>query len=65
MTTGERDGLDEAAQEERVADSAPHLPMKRMGAMDDIADAVLFLASDEASYVTGQELIVDGGYVVR
>jgi NAD(P)-dependent dehydrogenase (short-subunit alcohol dehydrogenase family) len=39
--------------------------MKRMGAMDDIADAILFLASDEASYITGQELIVDGGYVVR
>jgi 3-oxoacyl-[acyl-carrier protein] reductase len=39
--------------------------MKRMGAMDDIADAVLFLASDEASYITGQEVIVDGGYVVR
>ena len=36
-----------------------------MGAMDDIADAILFLASDEASYVTGQEVIVDGGYVVR
>ena len=33
--------------------------------MDDIADAILFLASDEASYITGQELIVDGGYVVR
>ena len=65
MTTGERDGLDEDAQEERVAGFAAHLPMKRMGAMDDIADAVLFLASDEASYVTGQELIVDGGYVVR
>jgi NAD(P)-dependent dehydrogenase (short-subunit alcohol dehydrogenase family) len=65
MTTGEREGLDEAAQEERVAGFAAHLPMKRMGAMDDIADAVLFLASDEASYITGQELIVDGGYVVR
>ncbi|HEY3669463.1 MAG TPA: SDR family NAD(P)-dependent oxidoreductase [Acidimicrobiia bacterium] len=65
MTTGERDGLGEAAQEERVAGFAAHLPMKRMGAMDDIADAILFLASDEASYVTGQELIVDGGYVVR
>jgi NAD(P)-dependent dehydrogenase (short-subunit alcohol dehydrogenase family) len=65
MTTGEREGLDEDAQEERVAGFAAHLPMKRMGAMDDIADAILFLASDEASYVTGQELIVDGGYVVR
>jgi NAD(P)-dependent dehydrogenase (short-subunit alcohol dehydrogenase family) len=65
MTTGERDGLDEDAQEERVAGFAAHLPMKRMGAMDDIADAILFLASDEASYITGQELIVDGGYEVR
>jgi NAD(P)-dependent dehydrogenase (short-subunit alcohol dehydrogenase family) len=65
MTTGERDGLDEEAQEERLAGFAAHLPMKRMGAMDDIADAILFLASDEASYITGQELIVDGGYVVR
>jgi NAD(P)-dependent dehydrogenase (short-subunit alcohol dehydrogenase family) len=65
MTTGEREGLDEDAQEERVAGFAAHLPMKRMGAMDDIADAVLFLSSDESSYVTGQELIVDGGYVVR
>ena len=65
LTTGERDGLDEAAQEERVAGFASHLPMKRMGAMDDIADAILFLASDEASYITGQEVIVDGGYVIR
>jgi NAD(P)-dependent dehydrogenase (short-subunit alcohol dehydrogenase family) len=65
MTTGERLGLDEEAQEEQLAQFARHVPMKRMGAMDDIADAVLFLASDEASYVTGQELIVDGGYVVR
>jgi NAD(P)-dependent dehydrogenase (short-subunit alcohol dehydrogenase family) len=65
MTTGEREGLDEAAQEDRVAGFAAHLPMKRMGGMDDIADAILFLASDEASYITGQEVIVDGGYVVR
>jgi len=65
MTTGERLGLDAEAQEERLAQFARQVPMKRMGAMDDIADAVLFLASDEASYVTGQELIVDGGYVVR
>ena len=36
-----------------------------MGSIDDIAEAILYLASDEAGYVTGQELIVDGGYVVR
>ncbi len=38
------------------------VPMKRMGNPDDIAPAVSFLISDEAKYITGQNLIVDGGY---
>ena len=36
-------------------------PIKRVGRPEDIADAVAFLASDDASYITGQTLIVDGG----
>jgi dihydroanticapsin dehydrogenase len=65
MTTGERLGLDEDEQEARLAGFGARVPMRRTGSMDDIANAIVFLASDEAGYVTGQELIVDGGYVIR
>ena len=37
------------------------LPLGRIGAVDDIAYGVLYLASDESSYVTGTELVIDGG----
>ena len=40
------------------------IPMGRMGAPSEVARAVLFLASDEASYITGTELIIDGGLTV-
>jgi NAD(P)-dependent dehydrogenase (short-subunit alcohol dehydrogenase family) len=38
-----------------------HLPMGRVGEADEIARAALFLASDESSYITGSEFMVDGG----
>jgi NAD(P)-dependent dehydrogenase (short-subunit alcohol dehydrogenase family) len=44
---------------------AAYVPMGRMGRPEEIADAVLWLCSPAASYVTGQSISVDGGYVMR
>ena len=53
-----RDTLNDPARLER---RMQRLPMGRVGKSEDIAYGVLFLASDEASYVTGTELVIDGG----
>lgn len=48
-------------REIRMAEIAKDIPMQRMGTAEDVANAVLFLASDESKYITGIELTVDGG----
>jgi 3-oxoacyl-[acyl-carrier protein] reductase len=40
------------------------IPMRRLGSVDDIGYAALFLATDEAAYITGQTIVVDGGQVL-
>jgi NAD(P)-dependent dehydrogenase (short-subunit alcohol dehydrogenase family) len=44
---------------------AAHTPLRRLGEPSDIAAAALFLASDAASWITGQTLVVDGGALLR
>jgi 3alpha(or 20beta)-hydroxysteroid dehydrogenase len=50
-----------AVGDEGDSDWYTRLPIPRIGTVDDIAAAVLFLASDEAAYITGAELLIDGG----
>jgi 3-oxoacyl-[acyl-carrier protein] reductase len=47
-----------------LAKMTTSIPMKRLGSVDDIGYAALFFASDEAAYITGQTLVVDGGQVL-
>ena len=53
--------LIEAESLDEAIDWASKIPLRRLGTGDDVASAVCFLASDEASYITGQVLAVNGG----
>lgn len=54
----------EGLGEDYLATMAASVPLKRLGRVEDIAHAALFLASEEAAYITGQTIVVDGGQIL-
>jgi len=65
MLHGMYAGADPATREHRLKRLKAMHPMNRLGEPRDIAEAVLYLASDAAKFVTGSELVVDGGMSAR
>jgi meso-butanediol dehydrogenase / (S,S)-butanediol dehydrogenase / diacetyl reductase len=61
METGYFESPDPLTLEEAIKDSSEYIPMGRFGKPEEIAHAVLFLASDDSTFVTGHLLLVDGG----
>jgi 3-oxoacyl-[acyl-carrier protein] reductase len=49
--------------EEEIRDYTSKIPLNRYGRVEEVANAFAFLASDEASFITGAELVVDGGQI--
>jgi len=58
-------GLKAALDEKTAKQMTATIPLKRMGFPKDIANAVAFLVSDDADYVTGHVLVVDGGWTIQ
>ena len=52
-----------STEEEKTA--GRHTPMGRSGTPPEVADLIAFLASDEATYITGQTLVIDGGNTIQ
>lgn len=50
--------------EDYLKTMAASIPLKRLGDVEDIGNAALFFASDEAAYITGQQIVVDGGQII-
>ncbi len=57
-------GMENVLGEKYIKDQEAIIPLGELGKSEDIAYAVLFLASDEARYITGQAIVVDGGQIL-
>ena len=57
--------MTEKLSDEVKSEFLSHIPVGRIGSPDDISNAVIFLASNEAGYITGQTITVDGGRIIN
>lgn len=60
IQTDMTDQMNDKAREELLN----HIPLKTLGTVEDVSGACMFLASDDASYITGQTIVVDGGMAI-
>jgi NAD(P)-dependent dehydrogenase (short-subunit alcohol dehydrogenase family) len=63
MASGFVDQAEDPAQVKREYEALS--PLKRLGTPREVANCILFLASDEASFVTGTTLVADGGTIIQ
>ena len=62
---GLRGSVDNADSEKAMTEFGYKIPLGRQGSPDDIGNLVLFLASDESNYLTGSEIVIDGGNTLQ
>jgi len=55
-------GISKNAADDFLKDAASHIPLQRIGNVDEVAGTAVFLASADASFITGSEIAVDGGF---
>jgi NAD(P)-dependent dehydrogenase (short-subunit alcohol dehydrogenase family) len=58
-------GVFDGQDEKFVKRYCEKTPLGRMATPEDVANAVVFLASDKAAYITGQNIVIDGGYTIQ